>query len=278
MSMSGADILSTVLLSLKIGVLATALNLPAALALVYLLNRYEFRGKTVLEGVVNLPLVMPPVTTGYLLLFILGKHGLLGGMLFRAFGLRIAFSAAAAVLASMVVSFPLVTRSIRISMEMVDPRLERAAFTLGAGRIHVFFRITLPLMLPGIVNGMILGFARSLGEFGATMTFAGNIKGSTRTIPLSVYSMLQIPGREREAGLLVLISIGISFAALFLSSMLNTKLALRNKSSRSKHPAGQKPAARSVSETVFSKLPGPGTGQKSGVGKHGLRFGKEGAL
>ena len=161
--MDGSDILSAVLLSLKIGVVGTVLNLPLALVLVYLLTRHEFRGKTILEGIINLPLVMPPVTTGYLLLFILGKHGLLGSVLFKAFGLRIAFTTAAAVLASMVVSFPLVIRSIRISMEMVDPRLERAAFTLGAGKTQVFFRVTLPLVMPGVVNGMILGFARCLG-------------------------------------------------------------------------------------------------------------------
>ena len=217
------DLLTTVMLSVKIGILATVVNLPIALGAVYLLTHGTFRGKHILDGVINLPLVMPPVTTGYLLLFILGKKGLIGSVLFSLFGWRIAFTSMAAVIASMVVSFPLITRSIRISMEMVDPRLEKAALTLGAGKRAVFFRVTLPLVVPGILNGVVLGFARSLGEFGATMTFAGNIRGATRTIPLSVYSFLQIPGKEREAGVLVIISIGISFLAMFLSSFFNGK-------------------------------------------------------
>ena len=171
---------------------------------------------------------MPPVTTGYLLLFILGKKGLIGAVLFSAFGIRIAFTQAAAVLASMVVSFPLITRSIRISMEMVDPRLEIAAYTLGANRVETFRRVTLPLVLPGMINGVILGFARSMGEFGATVTFAGSIAGETRTIPLSVYSLLQVPGKEKEAALLVGISIIISFLAMFLSSALSEKLQKNN--------------------------------------------------
>lgn len=218
------DLANTILLSLKTGFLATAINLPIAIALSSLLSRHQFHGKVILDGLINLPLVMPPVTTGYLLLFILGKKGLIGSILFSCLGIRIAFTSAAAVIASMVVSFPLVTRSIRISMEMVDQKLEQAAFCLGAGRIDVFFRVTLPLILPGILNGAILGFARSLGEFGATMTFAGNISGETRTIPLSVYSMLQIPGRERDAAILVVISIIISFVAMFLSSIINRNL------------------------------------------------------
>ena len=213
----------TILLSVKFGLIAALINIPFAVAVEYLLARHEFRGKTLIEGAINLPLVMPPVTTGYLLLIILGKNGLIGSLLFRAFGLRIAFTGAAAVIAAMVVSFPLITRSIKISMEMIDKRLENAALTLGAGRLSVFFRITLPLILPGLLNGAILGFARSLGEFGATMTFAGNIEGVTRTIPLSVYSMLQIPGRENEAAKLVAASILISFAAIFFSSMMTRK-------------------------------------------------------
>ena len=215
--MSSHEVISTVLLSVRIGVLATLINLPIALSLMYLMTRFSFRGKGLIDGIINLPLVMPPVTTGYVLLFILGKKGLIGGVLFSMFGIRIAFTSAAAVIASMVVSFPLITRSIRISMEMIDSRLENAAKTLGAGRAQVFLRITLPLVMPGIINGMILGFARSLGEFGATMIFAGNILGRTRTIPLSVYSYLQIPGKEREAAVMVGISVIISFAAMFLS-------------------------------------------------------------
>jgi molybdate transport system permease protein len=215
--------ISTILLSIKFGLIAAAVNIPAAVGIEYLLTRFNFKGKLIIEGIINLPLVMPPVTTGYLLLIILGKNGFIGSLLFRAFGIRIAFSGAAAVLAAMVVSFPLIARSIKISMEMLDPKLESAALTLGAGRISLFFRITLPLILPGLLNGAVLGFARSLGEFGATMTFAGNIEGVTRTIPLSVYSMLQIPGRENDAAKLVAVSIIISFAAIFLSSLLSKK-------------------------------------------------------
>ncbi|MDA3955929.1 molybdate ABC transporter permease subunit [Oceanispirochaeta sp.] len=222
--MNSSEILTTLFLSIRIGVIATALNLPLALILVYWMTRHDFRGKNLLDGLINLPLVMPPVTPGYLLLLILGKRGWIGSIFFSLFGLRIAFTTAAAVIASMVVSFPLIVRSIRISMEMVDPRLEKAALTLGADRKAVFFRITLPLVIPGVINGVVLGFARSLGEFGATVTFAGNIQGITRTIPLSVYSLLQVPGRENEAGLLVLFSILISFAAMFASAFLNSKL------------------------------------------------------
>ncbi len=181
--MNGTDVIDTLILSLKVGLLATLFNLPAALGTVYLLVNGRFRGKDILEGLISLPLVMPPVTTGYVLLFLLGKRGLIGSVLFSLFGWRIAFTTAAAVIASMTVSFPLIVRSIRLSMEMVDVRLERAAMTLGADRLSIFLRITLPLILPGIINGAVLGFARSMGEFGATMTFAGNIKGATRTIP-----------------------------------------------------------------------------------------------
>lgn len=225
--MGGLNISETLLLSLKIGLLATLVNMPLALLIVYWLSHKKFRGKSLVEGIINLPLVMPPVTTGYLLLFVLGKKGLIGSFLFSLFGLRIAFTSAAAVIASMVVSFPLVVRSLRISMDMVDPRLERAALTLGAGKAAVFFRVTLPLIMPGVLNALVLGFARSLGEFGATMTFAGNIVGETRTIPLSVYSFLQVPGKEREAGILVLISIAVSFMAMFLSSHFQKNLQRR---------------------------------------------------
>lgn len=219
--------LGILLLSVKIALLATLLNLPAGLLISYALTRCTFRGKALVEGLIQLPLVMPPVTTGYLLLLLLGKEGLLGMPLFRLFGIRIAFSTAAGVIAAMVVSFPLLVRSIRLSMDMVDPRYEAAGSTLGAGKWEVFRRITLPLILPGILNGAVLGFARSMGEFGATMIFAGNIQGKTRTIPLAVYSALQVPGREREAVLLVAFSALVSFAALFISS-------------RIKAPAGQR--------------------------------------
>lgn len=215
--------MSTVLLSVKIGLIAAAINIPIAVAAEYLLTRYAFRGRTLIDGIINLPLVMPPVTTGYLLLIILGKNGIIGSALYSTFGIRIAFTGAAAVIAAMVVSFPLIARSVKISLEMVDRKLEDAAMTMGAGRMSVFLRVTLPLILPGLLNGAVLGFARSLGEFGATITFAGNIDGITRTIPLSVYSFLQIPGREAGAAKLVAVSVLISFGAIFLSSTINSK-------------------------------------------------------
>ena len=177
----------------------------------------------------HLPLVMPPVTTGYLLLILLGRNGLLGGWLYDAFGLRVAFTTFAAVLACTVVSFPLVVRSIRLAFEYADPGLEAAARTLGAGRARVFATISLPLALPGLVSGAVLGFARSLGEFGATITFAGNIPGSTQTLPLAIYSNLQVPGREREAAVLVLFSIVISFVALAASAALGGRRAVRER-------------------------------------------------
>ncbi len=220
--MLSSEMISTVLLSVRIGLLSTLINLPIALLLMYWMTRHEFRGKSLVDGMINLPLVMPPVTTGYVLLLLLGKKGVIGSALFSLFGLRIAFTPAAAVIASMVVSFPLITRSIRVSMEMVDTRLETVAKVLGAPRRDVFFRVTLPLIMPGVLNGVILAFARSLGEFGATMIFAGNILGKTRTIPLSVYSFLQVPGREKEAAAMVAVSVLISFAAMFFSYRFST--------------------------------------------------------
>ncbi|MBN1648063.1 MAG: molybdate ABC transporter permease subunit [Spirochaetales bacterium] len=226
--MNVPDILQTVSLSVVIGLVAILANLPAAIAVSRILTRSNWKGKPIIEGIINLPLVMPPVTIGYLLLLLLGKHGPIGSILFNLFGIRIAFTTAAAIIASMVVSFPLVAGNIRASLEMLDHRFENAALTLGAGRIAVFFRITFPLILPGIISGAITGFARSLGEFGATMTFAGNIQGVTRTIPLSVYSWLQIPGKERESAILVGISVLISFLAMLLSGIFAKRIKRRS--------------------------------------------------
>lgn len=219
------SVLSVIWLSVEIALASTALGLPPALGAAYLLARGRFRGKLLFDGLVNLPLVMPPVTTGYLLLLLLGKRGLLGAPINELFGVSLAFSFTAAVIAATVVSFPLVTRSIRLSMELVDPRLEEAAATLGASRIDVIYRVTLPLVLPGIVSGAVLGFARSLGEFGATITFAGNIVGETRTIPLAVYSLLEVPGQEGAAAILVVVSILLSFIALAVSALLTRRVS-----------------------------------------------------
>ncbi|MBN2511133.1 MAG: molybdate ABC transporter permease subunit [Spirochaetales bacterium] len=203
-----------ILLSVRIAFMATCINLPLGLVFGFLLTRTKLPGRSILEGCANMPLVMPPVTIGYMLLLIFGRNGFAGVWLFKTFGASFAFSRAAAVAASVIVSFPLVARSIKVSMEMVDRRYESAASVLGAGPFHVFLRITLPLSLPGLVNGFLLGFARSLGEFGATITFAGNIAGKTRTVPLAVYSLLQVPGREGDVALLVAFSVGISFLAM----------------------------------------------------------------
>ncbi len=216
-------LLSTVWLSIKIAFIATTINLPIAISVSYIMARKEFRGKDIVDGVINLPLVLPPVTTGYLLILVLGKYGVIGGLIYKITGISIAFTQLAAIISSMVVSLPLIIRSLRISIEMVDTKLENVAKTLGAAPINVFFRILVPLIMPGIISGAILGFARSLGEFGATITFAGNITGETRTIPLSVYSLIQVPGRENDASILVIISVVISFTAMFFSSLLNKK-------------------------------------------------------
>lgn len=225
--MNSSAVIDAVLLSVTVSLISTAANLLPAAAAAYLLARINFRGKVILDGIINLPLVMPPVTTGFLLLIILGRNGVIGSCLYNTFGIKIAFTTAAAVIASMTVSFPLVVRNIRISLEMMDSRLEKAALTLGAGKIQIFIRITVPLIMPGIVSGIVLGFARSMGEFGATMIFAGNLRGVSRTIPLSVYSFLQIPGKEKEAAVLVGISVSLSFLAMLLSAVYTKKLKKR---------------------------------------------------
>lgn len=201
-------------LSLKVAFYCTLIAVPLALLVGYIMARKKFRGKAIIESIIHLPLVMPPVTTGYLLLLLLGTKGLLGQWLFSAFGIKLAFTFQAAVIASVVVAFPLIVRSVRTAMEMIDPGLEDASRILGAGKFKTFFRITVPLALPGIVSGSILGFARSLGEFGATITFAGNIAGETQTLPLAIYAYMQVPGQEMATLRLVLVSVLISFIAM----------------------------------------------------------------
>lgn len=204
-------------LSVKVALYCTLVAVPLALVVGYQMARKDFRGKAIIESLIHLPLVMPPVTTGYLLLLLFGSKGFLGQWLNSAFGIKLAFTFQAAVLASIVVSFPLIVRSVRASMEMVDTGLEDASRILGAGRLKTFFRVTVPLALPGIISGGILGFARSLGEFGATITFAGNIAGETQTLPLAIYAYMQIPGHEMATLRLVLVSVVISFVAMGFS-------------------------------------------------------------
>jgi molybdate transport system permease protein len=202
--------------------------LPIAIVLGWFLARKRFWGKSVFEGILHLPLVLPPITTGYILLLLLGNKGIIGSFFYEKLGVQIAFSFYAAVIAAVFVSFPLVTRSIRLSIELVDSKLEMAARTLGASNLRVFFTITLPLALPGVISGFILAFARSLGEFGATISFAGNIEGETQTLPLAIFSEMQIPGQESSTLRLVIVSVALSLLAMVCAEFLN-KRVIKNK-------------------------------------------------
>ena len=214
-------------LSLRVAIAAMLGSLPVGLLVAYILARYRFPGRALLDAAVHLPLVMPPVVTGYLLLLMLGRHGPVGAFLERTFGIVFAFRWTGAALAAAVMGFPLLVRAIRLSLEAIDIRLEAAASTLGAGRITVFATVTLPLILPGILAGMVLSFARALGEFGATITFVGNIPGVTQTIPTAIYTYTQVPGGEGPALRLTAIAIAIAFAALLVSDALSRRLARR---------------------------------------------------
>ncbi len=209
--------LEAIWLSVKVAVACVIISLPLALWVGYKMARYDFRGKAIVESLIHLPLVMPPVATGYLLLVLLGTKGFIGNWFYETFGIRLAFSFYAAIIASVVVSFPLIVRTIRTSMEMVDTGLEDASRILGASRWRTFTKITVPLAIPGIISGAILAFARSLGEFGATITFAGNIAGETQTLPLAIYAKMQVPGQENTTMRLVIVAVVISFLAMVLS-------------------------------------------------------------
>jgi len=195
-------------------------SLPVGVAIALLLARGRFWGKSLLNAIVHLPLVMPPVVTGYLLLLLFGRRGALGQLLADSLGIVFAFRWTGAALAGAVMGFPLMVRSMRLSIEAVDRRLEDAAGTLGANAFWVFATITLPLILPGIVAGMILSFARALGEFGATITFVSNIPGETQTLPTAIYMLIQVPGGDLAAFRLTIVSIAISLAALLASETL----------------------------------------------------------
>jgi molybdate transport system permease protein len=212
--------LTAIRLSLWVAFWAMLCSLPVGLAVAMLLARGRFRGKSLLNAVVHLPLVMPPVVTGYLLLLLFGRKGPLGRFLEEGFGIVFAFRWTGAALACAVMGFPLMVRSIRLSLDAVDRRLEDAAGTLGASAFWVFATITLPLILPGILAGMILSFARALGEFGATITFVSNIPGETQTLPTAIYMLTQVPGGDIAALRLTLVSIAISLLALFVSEVL----------------------------------------------------------
>ena len=203
-------------LSLKVAATATLFSLPPGIALAYLLSRYNFPGKALLSGLTHLPLILPPVVTGYALLLLFGRNGPLGRLL-APMGIVFAFDWTGAALAAAVMGFPLLVRAVRLSFDMVDPRIERAAETLGARPFIRFLTITLPLALPGVAAGTVLAFAKALGEFGATITFVASIPGETRTLPLAIYSLIQVPGGEAAALRLVLISVGVSIGALLVS-------------------------------------------------------------
>ncbi|MDA8140206.1 MAG: molybdate ABC transporter permease subunit [Desulfobacteraceae bacterium] len=224
--------LAALKLSLWVSAWAVAASLPVGIFTAWVLARTRFPGKPLLDGLVHLPLVLPPVVIGYLLLVLMGRHGLIGALLDRYLGVVVAFNWKGAVLAAAVMAFPLMVRAVRLSLEAVDPGLEAAARTLGAGPVRVFITITLPLMTPGIITGAILAFARSLGEFGATITFVSNIPGQTQTLPLALYALTQVPEGEAGAARLCLLSIVIAMAALLVSEGLSRRFTRRLRGQR----------------------------------------------
>ena len=212
-------------LSLRVAFWSVTLSLPLGLLAAWALARWEFYGKTLLNGLIHLPLVVPPVVVGYGLLVLFGRKGPLGAWLHETLGITLAFTWRGAALAAAVMAFPLMVRAMRLSLEAVDRRLEAAARTLGAGPASVFLTVTLPLMAPGILAGAILAFARSLGEFGATITFVSNIPGETRTLPIALYTLIQTPNGEAGALRLALISVGVALFALAASEIIARRLA-----------------------------------------------------
>lgn len=214
-------------LSLRIGLWSTLCSLPLGVLAAWLLARREFLGKNLLNGIIHLPLVLPPVVVGYALLVLLGRRGIIGAWLFSTFGISVAFTWQGAAIASAAMAFPLLVRAMRLSLEAVDRGLEAAARTLGAGPTRVFMTVTLPLMAPGILTGAILAFARSVGEFGATITFVSNIPGQTRTLPLALYSLTQTPGGDAAALRLAVISIVLAMAALIASEVVARQINRR---------------------------------------------------
>jgi molybdate transport system permease protein len=218
---------NAVRLSVKVAVWAMLGSLPLGLLTALILARGNFWGKSILNGIVHLPLILPPVVTGYLLLLTFGRRGPVGAFLAEHFGIVFSFRWTGAALACAIMGFPLMVRAIRLSIEAVDRRLEAAAGTLGAGPIWVFTTITLPLILPGIIAGMILSFGKAMGEFGATITFVSNIPGETQTLPSAIYTFTQIPGGDAGALRLTLISVAISMAALMASEALAQRASRR---------------------------------------------------
>lgn len=222
----GPEEWSAVALSLRVAFWATILSLPFGIFVAYALARWSFPGKQLLNGLVHLPLILPPVVTGYILLLGLGTRGPVGGVL-AEWGIVLAFRWTGAAVAAAVMAFPLMVRAIRLSIEAVDPKLEQASATLGAAPGWVFLTVTLPMALPGIVAGTILAFAKAMGEFGATITFVSNIPGQTRTIPSAIYAFLQVPGGEASATRLVIVAVVVAMGALLLSEVIGRRVAAR---------------------------------------------------
>ena len=220
-----------VALSLRVSLVAVVLSLPFGIFTAYALARWNFAGKQIVNGLVHLPLILPPVVTGYLLLLTFGRMGWLGAPL-SSLGITLAFRWTGAALAAGVMAFPLMVRAIRLAIEAVDPGLEEAAATLGASRSRIFATITLPLILPGIVAGAVIAFAKAMGEFGATITFVSNIPGQTQTLPSAIYSFLQVPGGEGTVTRLVLVAVGSAMAALVASEWLARRVAARIRGER----------------------------------------------
>jgi len=222
-----ADEWTAVRLSLLVATTAMLASLPFGIAIAYVLARGKFWGKALLDTVVHLPLILPPVVTGYLLLLSFGKRGPIGAFLDEYFGIVLSFRWTGAALACAIMGFPLMVRAMRLSIEAVDAKLEEAAGTLGANPIWVFAVVTLPLILPGVIAGMILSFAKSMGEFGATITFVSNIPGETQTLPSAIYTLTQIPGGDAGALRLTMVSIAISMVALLGSELLARRIGVR---------------------------------------------------
>src|SRR5882672_1998921 len=220
---ASTDELGIVLLSLRVALVSVVCSLPFAIFVAYVLARMRFPGKTVVDAAVHLPLVLPPVVVGYALLMLFGRHGPIGSVLGDWFGVVFAFRWTGAALASAIMGFPLMVRAIRLSIEAIDRRLETAAQTLGGSRRWVFTSITLPLAIPGIISGVLLSFARGLGEFGATITFVSNIPGETETLPLAIYSLTQVPGGDAQALRLSAIAVLLSIGALVASEWLTRR-------------------------------------------------------
>lgn len=216
-----------VALSLRVSFWATVISLPLGVLTALLLARGRFAGRQLLNGVVHLPLILPPVVTGYLLLLTFGRRAPVGGFLEQTFGIVLAFRWTGAALAAGIMAFPLMVRAIRLAIEAVDPKLEQAAGTLGASHPWVFLTVTLPLILPGIIAGAVLAFAKAMGEFGATITFVSNIPGQTQTLPSAIYAFLQVPGGEASALKLVLISMTLAMGALLMSEVLARRVSRR---------------------------------------------------